>query len=227
MSLDPLQAFQHFKVEDARGDYIPQSTLLTALHMCDLNPPVSELPDLIAEIDSDGSGRIEWEEFAAYCQRFEGTKANEAELRATFEAYDTDGNGYLDHDEFRTVLRGGSEPMSEVEVKRAIDLFDSDGDGRIDYLEFVAMVCGKRRNKKGPSEMEQLLQREERERREIGEGGDDDNEDSQAAAWRSLLEAEERERESAEAPTPPPINREPTPTPPPRQPEKEKKGGCC
>ena len=147
-TMEPLRAFQEFQVEDPRGDYIPQQLLLTALHFCDLNPPVSQLDALVAEVDTDGSGRIEWEEFRTYCAKFDDTKVNEAELRATFAMYDVDGSGYLDHDEFRAVLRSGKEKLSNREVQRAIELCDEDGDGQIDYEEFVNMICGKGKRKK-------------------------------------------------------------------------------
>ena len=150
--MEPVRAFQEFKVEDPRGDYIPQQLLLTALHFCDLNPPVSQLDALVAEIDTDGSGRVEWEEFRTYCAKFDDTKVNEAELRATFAMYDVDGSGYLDHDEFRAVLRSGKEKLSNREVQRAIELCDEDGDGQIDYEEFVNMICGKgKKVKKAPT----------------------------------------------------------------------------
>jgi len=116
--MDTWQAFDSFKVSDPRADYVPLDALLTALHFCDLNPPVSQLDALVADIDTDGSGRIEWEEFRTYCAKFDETKANEEEIRAAFMLFDKDGSGYLDVSEFAAVMSSGGDALSDDELRR-------------------------------------------------------------------------------------------------------------
>lgn len=63
-------------------------------------------------------------------------------LLETFRAFDRDGNGYLDAEEFAALLRGDGEPLEDDEIATALQLADRNGDGRLDIAEFVDMLCG-------------------------------------------------------------------------------------
>ena len=57
-----------------------------------------DLMSLIEEIDADGSGMLEIEEFLALCARFlveEDAEAVQEELREAFRLYDKNGEGFI------------------------------------------------------------------------------------------------------------------------------------
>jgi len=58
------------------------------------------------------------------------------ELRESFDACDTNGNGSLQFDEFVTMLDGLGAGMSEAELRVGFEEIDTDRDGRIDFEEF-------------------------------------------------------------------------------------------
>jgi len=61
---------------------------------------------------------------------------NADELRESFDACDTNGNGSLQFDEFVTMLDGLEAGMSDAELRIGFAEIDADHDGRIDFEEF-------------------------------------------------------------------------------------------
>jgi len=104
-----------------------------------------DLKQLIKEFDSDGSGEIEFSEFAALIARFvmeEDTSALEEELREAFRLYDKQGNGYINVSDLRDILRALDEKITEDELDEMIAEIDTDGSGTVDFDEFMEMMSG-------------------------------------------------------------------------------------
>ena len=75
---------------------MPSLTLLT--------PPPPHLPHSSQAFDTDGSGDIDKAEVERAVREFWGIPLEQPELDSMFTLYDSDGNGTLDMDEFRTML---------------------------------------------------------------------------------------------------------------------------
>jgi len=104
-----------------------------------------DLKQLIKEFDSDGSGQIEFEEFAALVARFvveEDSTGMEEELREAFRLYDKEGNGYINVSDLRNILRQLDDNISEDELDEMIADIDTDGSGTVDFDEFMEMMSG-------------------------------------------------------------------------------------
>uniref|UniRef100_A0A1I7VLU0 Troponin C n=1 Tax=Loa loa TaxID=7209 RepID=A0A1I7VLU0_LOALO len=94
-----------------------------------------DLKQLIKEFDTDGSGEIEFEEFAAMVASFVVEDENaslEEELREAFRLYDKEGNGYIAVSDLRDILRALDENVSEEELDEMIADIDTDGSGTVD-----------------------------------------------------------------------------------------------
>ena len=67
--------------------------------MMSLRVKPSALKDIIDEVDEDGSGYLEFEEFCVLSARFlvdpEDEESMKKELREAFRIYDKAGNGYI------------------------------------------------------------------------------------------------------------------------------------
>ena len=63
-----------------------------------------------------------------------------ASLRAAFDSFDVDRDGYLTDGELAVALRELGLPTSEEEVRRMIAFADTDGNRLIDFSEFVELV---------------------------------------------------------------------------------------
>ncbi|KAF8795770.1 Troponin C like protein [Argiope bruennichi] len=105
----------------------------------------SELRELIQEIDVDGSGELEFDEFLALTSRFlveEDAEAMQEELREAFRMYDKEGNGYINVADLREILRALDDKLTEDELDEMIAEIDTDGSGTVDFDEFMEMMTG-------------------------------------------------------------------------------------
>merc|ERR1712137_518746 len=131
------EAFQLF---DKDGDgTISTAELGTAMRALGQNPTEKELQEMIAEVDGDGSGSIDFEEFCEMmAKRYAEGGDPEQEMREAFAIFDKDGSGTITADELRQVMMNMGEKLSKEEVDDMIREADADGNGEIDYEEFVA-----------------------------------------------------------------------------------------
>ena len=83
---------------------------------------------MINEVDVDGNGFIEFDEYLSLMARkMKETDADE-ELIEVFKIFDMDGNGLISADELRLVMSNLGDNMTEEEVTEMITLADMDGD---------------------------------------------------------------------------------------------------
>uniref|UniRef100_A0A0N4ZC33 G_PROTEIN_RECEP_F1_2 domain-containing protein n=1 Tax=Parastrongyloides trichosuri TaxID=131310 RepID=A0A0N4ZC33_PARTI len=105
-----------------------------------------DLKQLIKQFDADGSGEIEFEEFAAMVANFvvsgEDNSGLEEELREAFRLYDKEGNGYINVSDLREILRALDDNITEEELDEMITEIDADGSGTVDFDEFMEMMSG-------------------------------------------------------------------------------------
>ncbi|KAJ1413889.1 EF-Hand 1, calcium-binding site [Sesbania bispinosa] len=127
-----LEAFCLF---DKDGD-----ELGSAIRSVDENPTLEELQIMMNEVDTDGNGTIEFEEFLnLMATKMKETEAEE-ELKEAFRVFDKDQDGYISPSELRSVLRSIGEKVTEEELEQMIKEADLDGDGLLDYEDFVRMM---------------------------------------------------------------------------------------
>lgn len=60
------------------------------------------------------------------------------DLRSAFIAMDVNGDGRLQHEEFKKAIKVANIPMTDQEVQQTIQTLDLNGNGYIDYTEFLA-----------------------------------------------------------------------------------------
>jgi len=92
---------------------------------------------MITEVDTDGNGTIDFNEFVQLMGRKMKETDTEEELREAFKVFDKDGNGFISAAELRHVMTNLGEKLTDEEVDAMIKEADTDGDGQVDYNEFV------------------------------------------------------------------------------------------
>jgi calmodulin len=153
------EAFSVFD-KDGSGN-INTDELGAALRSLGQDPTEEELQEMVAEIDTNGSGTVNFEEF---CVMMAGntdedvnttipltdeqvseamtqlTDAQIAEFKEGFSLFDKDGSGNINTDELGAVLRELGQDPTEAELMEMINEVDGDGTGCIDLQEFLEMM---------------------------------------------------------------------------------------
>lgn len=116
------------------------ANVMRSLHQ---DPTERELNEMISEVDVDGNGRIDFEEFVALMNRRSKETDIEDEVINAFRVFDKDANGMISSNELRHIMTTLGDRLTEEEVDEMIREADIDGDGYINYEEFVRMMMAK------------------------------------------------------------------------------------
>jgi calmodulin len=135
-------AFKNF----AQGeDFITADMVANILRMMGTSFTQETLNESIAEIDEDGSGKIEFEEFTILASKFIVEEDDEdvaKELKDAFRLYDKEGMGYITTAILKTILHEIDETISDADLDGMITEIDEDGSGTVDFDEFMEMMTG-------------------------------------------------------------------------------------
>lgn len=127
--------FRHFAGDDGRIDASEMRTLMDKMGHHSVTD--AEITGLFDNMDEDGSGFIEYEEFAEFMAPRLNPCHSADELRQAFSVMDRDGSGYIDAEELLLMLYGLGQRMDEQQLARAMAKVDKDGDGRVSCEEFI------------------------------------------------------------------------------------------
>jgi len=129
--------FKLDKNNDGGIDISELSILLTNMGLTEAQAD-KEATKIMESSDVDGSGRIEFVEFAQIWHR-KLLCVNESYIRAIFSVLDEDGNGAIDAYELTKVL-GMKKEGDEEEVRNIIKEVDTDCNGVLTFDEFHAAM---------------------------------------------------------------------------------------
>lgn len=114
--------------------------------MKEMGNPMSpaQLDTAMLDMDSDGSGEIDFVEFSTWWSKLSSTQTLKAQgqdpqeeyYKEMFDKADTGGVGSLDREEVRGLMNELGRPMADHELDTAMQLMDEDGGGTVDFDEF-------------------------------------------------------------------------------------------
>ncbi|KAL2545866.1 putative calcium-binding protein CML25 [Forsythia ovata] len=137
---------QVFKKFDVNGDRKISASELGSI-MGSLGHPATdeELEIMIKEVDSDGDGFINLQEFIELNTKDIDSDEVLENLKDAFSVFDIDKNGSISAEELQNVLKSLGEECTLSECKKMISGVDADGNGMISFDEFkVMMMMGSR-----------------------------------------------------------------------------------
>ncbi|CAI0542799.1 unnamed protein product [Linum tenue] len=140
-----------FATFDKNGDgFITKQELKESLKNIRISVTEAEAEEMVAKVDSNGDGLIDFEEFKILCRTMGGAGEGEAraggfggdELRDAFEVFDRDRDGLITVEELGSVLSslGLKEGKRMEDCKEMIRKVDADGDGMVNFDEFRTMM---------------------------------------------------------------------------------------
>lgn len=98
---------------------------------------------MISEVDSDGSGEIDFAEFCTLMARQMEKADPEYEYKKAFKIFDKRGDGFIDNAELKHIMLNIGEDMGDGEIAEMIKEADNDGDGKLNYDEFLNIMLSK------------------------------------------------------------------------------------
>lgn len=107
------------------------------------NPSDAELESMLKDVDEDGNGSIDFEEFVLMMAKKLEKSNTEDEIREAFKLFDKDNNGCITVTELRNILTETGQKIRPEEADELMKAIDTDGDGKIDYEEFCRMMSEK------------------------------------------------------------------------------------
>ena len=106
-------------------------------------PTDAELMDMINEVELDGNGNIDFDEFRSLMAKKMREKDTDEELMEAFRFFDKDGNGFISAKELKQVMHNLGEKLTDEEINDMIRDADLDGDQAINFEEFARMMSTK------------------------------------------------------------------------------------
>ncbi|XP_043725588.1 probable calcium-binding protein CML23 [Telopea speciosissima] len=135
-----------FKRFDANGDDKLSSTELgNVLNALGSETSPDEIKRMMVEIDTDGDGFIDLQEFADFHRGVNNGDARSTadgirELKDAFNLFDRDKNGLISVTELHMILKNLGENCSLHDCSKMISSVDADGDSNVNFEEFKKMM---------------------------------------------------------------------------------------
>merc|ERR1712203_572519 len=99
-----------------------------------------EIKKMISDIDKDGSGTIDFNEFLEMMTTKMSEKDSREEILKAFRLFDDDETGFITLKNLRRVAKEIGENMTDEELQEMIDEADRDGDGQVSEEEFLRIM---------------------------------------------------------------------------------------
>lgn len=101
-------------------------------------PNTNEMRQVFNKFDKNKDGKISKEEYCSAAALL-GNKTTKSEVAKAFQAIDTDGDGYVDFNEFMNAQKSDGG-VKTGDIKSAFKVFDLDGNGKITAEELVQVL---------------------------------------------------------------------------------------
>ena len=98
---------------------------------------------MIADLDADGSGQIDFDEFLELMTARVSDKDTRENIRKIFNLFDDEKTGFISIKNLRRVAKELGETIDESELQEMIERADTDNDGLVSEEEFYNIITKK------------------------------------------------------------------------------------
>lgn len=122
---------------------LTQLELAALLRALGLKPTGDQLHILLADMDSNGNGLVEFDELVALIlpDISEQVLINQEQLMEVFQSFDRDSNGYITAAELAGSMAKMGHPLSYRELSDMMREADTNGDGVLSFNEFATIMA--------------------------------------------------------------------------------------
>jgi Ca2+-binding EF-hand superfamily protein len=120
--------------------------LTSVMYALGQNMTHQEVLDLFRDVDTDGNGEIDFEEFTQMMLKRQAAgklMTEEEEIMRAFKLFDVNGDGTITSDELRKMMKSLGSDLTQEEVELLIKEADYDGNGELDLAEFTKFMMTK------------------------------------------------------------------------------------
>ena len=121
------------------GGSIDTAEMTNALYQLGISDSIEEIEKIVAAIDSDGSGEVEFSEFKDIIKQLLGQKDSDEEMQKAFYLF-SNGREKIGIPELRRIVTTLNEDVPDSLLHELIKVADKDGDGQINFAEFHGMM---------------------------------------------------------------------------------------
>ena len=114
-----------------------------AMRALGFEPKKEEIQNMILDVDDDGGGTIEYEEFLQMMTHKILYRDPKDEIMKAFRLFDDDETGKISFKNLKRVAKELGERMTDEELQEMIDEADRDGDGEVNEEEFMRIMTYK------------------------------------------------------------------------------------
>lgn len=125
--------------EDHDG-YITAEELGKVIRSLGQTPSIDDLKEMIKEVDKDGNGTIEFDEFLTLMECKMKDDDSEEELMEAFKVFDKGNLGLISKNDIKQVMKMMGEILTQEELDDLMDQWDQDKDGLLNFDEFKKMM---------------------------------------------------------------------------------------
>ncbi|XP_010477035.1 PREDICTED: probable calcium-binding protein CML15 isoform X2 [Camelina sativa] len=117
--------------------------LAALLRSLGLKPSGDQIHVLLASMDSNGNGFVEFDELVGTIlpDLNEEILINSEQLLDIFKSFDRDGNGFISAAELAGAMAKMGQPLTYKELTEMIKEADTNGDGVISFGEFASIMA--------------------------------------------------------------------------------------
>ena len=120
---------------------VSKSEIIKMFKACEMDIDEEEAQDLMNQIDADGGGELEQDEFIEFLKREdERIQFTTEECKHMFEFFVDEATYTIGFNELKNMFASLGEKISDYEVSKMLLFADKNRDGRLDFQEFCKVL---------------------------------------------------------------------------------------